>query len=160
MWLDFTQLEEVNVLFKETEQRWSAVWSLGEKKGAWGPTSHLCVCGRASAGVTAWSISCCSRDTRTQTGAFLCLLTTSHLEDRYQKPVEHPWEGGERGFHSGEVHWVCENMLTSTDLESSEDTVCVYVVLGTNQHRWRRGYGVAAIAVCMSTVGQEQNYKW
>lgn len=85
-------------------------------------------------------------------------------------------EGEDRGLYSREVHFfifiyrtsvnvvasvcVCVCVLTLTDLNSSEDAVCVYVVLGTDEHGWRWGYGVTVIAVCMSTAGQEQNYKW
>lgn len=41
-----------------------------------------------------------------------------------------------------------------TDLKSSEDSVRVYVILGTDEHGWRRG-GVTVIAGCMATAGQE-----
>lgn len=50
--------------------------------------------------------------------------------------------------------------ITLTDLKSSEDTVCVYVVLGTHEHGWRRGYGVTVVAGCMAAAGREQNRKF
>lgn len=49
--------------------------------------------------------------------------------------------------------------ITLTDLKSSENAVCVNMVLGTDEHRWRWGYGVTLIAVWMSTASPEQNHK-
>lgn len=45
-------------------------------------------------------------------------------------------------------------LLSPTDLESSEDTVCVYVVLGTDKHGWWWDWGVTFVAISMSTAGQ------
>lgn len=61
-------------------------------------------------------------------------------------------------FVSVYVGFLLACVLRLTDLKSSEDTVCVYVVLGADEHGWRRrGYGVTVIAGRMAAVGQEQN---
>lgn len=53
---------------------------------------------------------------------------------------------------------ICSHVyLNLTDLKSSEDTVCVYVVLGADKHGWRWDCGVTVIAGWMATDGQEQN---
>lgn len=54
------------------------------------------------------------------------------------------------------VRFVLAYVFTLTDLQPSEDAVCVYVVLGTDKHGWRRGCGFTVIAGCMATAGQEK----
>lgn len=44
-----------------------------------------------------------------------------------------------------------------TDLKPSEETVRVYVVLGTEEHGWRRGCRVTIVACCVAIAEQGQN---
>lgn len=121
---------------------------------------HLCVCGHASADGTVWSISCCSRDKRTQTVSSHWPLKSSQQGKWYQIPVWHPLRRGEgftlRKFTFCLCSYVWPNL---TNLKSSEDTVGVYVVLGADKHGWRWGYGVTVIAGWMTAGRQEQSYK-
>ena len=99
-------------------------------------------------------------------------LMTSQLVAQYQRPFEHPVRKRGRRKREGQsayvfIHctsvnaFVCVYILCLhvAYLKSSEDTVCMYVVLGTDKHGWRRGYGVTVVAGCMATAEQEQNYK-
>lgn len=60
-----------------------------------------------------------------------------------------------------EMFTLCVNLLYvymhRTDLKSSEDTMCVYVVLGTHKHGWRGGYGFSVVVGCMATARKENN---
>lgn len=76
MWLDFIHLEEVDALLYETEHEQSVWISHGNTWRAWSTSSHLCVCGHASADATAWSTSCCNPDKHIRMDAFRWPLMT------------------------------------------------------------------------------------
>lgn len=124
----------------------------------WSPCAtspHLCVCGRASEDGTVWSISYCSQGKHIQRDAFLWCLMTSPLVEGYWTLDKHP--GGPRREDSGRIEHlltatVLMQLCVNTDLNSSEDAVCVYVVLGADQYRRWGSYWVSLKAACVSTV--------
>lgn len=83
---------------------------------------------------------------------------TSPLGAPYWRPDKHP--GGPQGDNRVQlVHLVTVGvsmqLCVDFDLNSSEDAVCVYVVLGADQHRrWGR-YWVSLKAARVPTVEQE-----
>lgn len=84
---------------------------------------HLCVCGHASADGTVWSISCCSRDKRTQTVSSHWPLKSSQQGKWYQIPVWHPLRRKEKDLHWGSslsvfVHMCDQTWLTWSPLKT------------------------------------------
>lgn len=80
---------------------------------------------------------------------------TSPLVEGYWTLDKHP--GGPRGDGGGQIeHLLSErvsvHLCVNTDLNSSEDAVCVYVVLGADQYRRWGSYWVRLKAARVSTV--------